>query len=121
MVELVLGANQMQIHRHIGTSTICTGLAVVAIALIGISFPVDAGEKCPLGLCKGSRVIIYDQNHKRVGTIENRGYGTKRIQLRDNRNRITGYIDGSGRTYDSNHRRTGSVGTSKSIGKPWWR
>lgn len=111
----------MQIHRHISTATICTGLAVLAFALIANSFPVDAAEKCTLGVCKGERVIIYDSNHRRAGTIENRGYGTKRLQLRDNRNRIVGYIDGSGRTYDSNHRRTGSVGTSKSTSKPWWR
>ena len=96
-------------------------LAVLTATLAVVTFPVGAGEKCTLGLCKGQKVIIYDQNHKRVGTIENRGYGTKRIQLRDNRNRITGYIDGSGRTYDSNHRRTGSVGTPKSTNKPWWR
>ena len=58
---------------------------------------------------------------RRLGTIENRGYGTKRLQLRDNRNRIIGYIDGKGRTFDSNHKRTGTVGTSKSTSKPWWR
>ena len=111
----------MQIHRHISTATICIGLAVTAFALMIISFPVEAAEDCSLGICKGDRVVIYDSNHRRTGTIENRGYGTKRLQLRDNRNRITGYIDGSGRTYDSNHRRTGSVGTLKSTGKPWWR
>ena len=111
----------MRTIEHTSLATICIRLAGFAFALMIISFPVEAAEDCQLGLCKGDRVILYDQNHKRVGTIENRGYGTKRLQLRDNRNRITGYIDGSGRTYDSNHRRTGSVGTPKSIGKPWWR
>ena len=95
-------------------------LAVLTATLAVLTFPVGAGEKCPLGLCKGERVIIYDQNHRRVGTIENRGYGTKRIQLRDNRNRITGYIDGSGRTYDSRHKRTGRIGEPQQS-KPWWR
>ena len=80
-----------------------------------------AFAKCSFNICKGEKAIVYDENHRRVGTIENRGYGTKRLQMRDNKNRITGYIDGSGRTYDSNHRRTGSVGTSKSTSKPWWR
>ena len=111
----------MQTYRHISTATVCTVLAVITIALVSISLSVDAGEKCPLGLCEGSRIIIYDADHRRSFTIENRGYGTKRIQLRDTRNRIVGYIDGSGRTYDSNHKRTGSLGTSKSTGKPWWR
>ena len=110
----------MRTIEHTSLATICIGLGL-AFALMIISFPVEAAEDCQLGICKGDRVILYDQNHKRVGTIENRGYGTKRIQLRDNRNRIVGYIDGSGRTYDSNHRRTGSVGTSKSTSKPWWR
>ena len=96
-------------------------LAVLTATLAVVTFPVGAGEKCTLGLCKGDRVVIYDSSHRRTGTIENRGYGTKRLQMRDNKNRITGYIDGSGRTYDSNHRRTGSVGTPKSTSKPWWR
>ncbi len=94
-------------------------LAVLTATLAVVTFPVEAAEDYSFGLCKGDRVVIYDSNHRRVGTIENRGYGTKRLQMRDNKNRITGYIDGSGRTYDSNHRRTGSVGTPKS--KPWWR
>ena len=95
---------------------VLTAFLAVPLVTIGPAF-----AKCTLGVCKGERVIIYDSNHRRTGTIENRGYGTKRLQLRDNRNRIVGYIDGSGRTYDNNHRRTGSVGTPKATGKPWWR
>ena len=82
------------------------------------SFPVDAGEKCPLGVCKGERVIIYDKDHRRIGTVENRGYG--KVQLRDNQNRITGYIGSDGKTFDANHRRTGTIGKPEKI-KPWWR
>ncbi len=59
-----------------------------------------------LDLKKGERVIIYDNNHKRVGVIENRGYG--RTQIRNNQNQITGYVEGN-KTYDKNHRRTGTV------------
>ncbi len=99
-------------------------LMILAVLTAFLAVPLatsPAFAKCPLDICKGEKAIVYDENHRRVGTIEYRGYGTKRLQMRDNKNRITGYIDGSGRTYDSNHRRAGSVGTSMSTSKPWWR
>ncbi len=96
-------------------------LAVLTATLL-ITMPVAAtSAKCTLGVCKGERVIIYDSQYRRTGTIENRGYGTK-LQFRDNQNRITGYIDGQGRTYDANRTRTGTIGEpSGDTNKPWWR
>ena len=84
-----------------------TRLLILTATLAVLTFPVGAGEKCPLGLCKGERVIIYDQNHRRTHTIENRGYGV--LQIRDNDNRRVGTIDSQGRTYDSHRNRTGTI------------
>ena len=55
------------------------GLAILAFAFMIISFPVEAAEDCQLEICKGEKVIVYDSNHKRIGTIENRGYGRTQI------------------------------------------
>ena len=82
-------------------------LAVLTAFLAVVTFPVGAGEKCPLGLCKGERVIIYDQDHRRTHTIENRGYGV--LQIRDNENLRIGTIDSQGRTYDASRVRTGTI------------
>jgi len=79
------------------------------LAVVLISLPAQAGEGCVLGLCKGEKVIVYDENRRRVGTIENRGFGV--LQFRDNQNRRTGHIDGAGRTYDASRTRTGTIET----------
>ena len=84
-----------------------TRLLILTATVAVLTFPVGAGEKCPLGLCKGERVIIYDNNHRRIGTIENRGYGV--LQIRNNDNLRTGTIDSQGRTYDSHRTRTGTI------------
>ncbi len=36
-------------------------LTAMALAVVLISLPVQAGENCVLGFCKGERVIIYDR------------------------------------------------------------
>ena len=84
-----------------------TRLLILTATLAVLTFPVGAGEKCPLGLCKGERVIIYDQDHRRTHTIENRGYGV--LQIRNNENLRIGTIDSQGRTYDSHRTRTGTI------------
>ena len=70
-----------------------------------------------LGLKKGERVIVYDSQHRRVGTLGNYGYGV--LQFRDNNNRRTGHIDSAGRTYNSNRQRTGTIDWNKP--GPAWR
>ncbi len=85
---------------------------LVPILLLSLSLcntPMYA-QSVPLDLKKGERVIIYDQNHRRVGVVVNRGYG--RTQIRNNANQITGYVEGN-RIYDSGHRRTGTWGTQR--------
>ena len=83
-------------------------LAVLTATVVVVTAsPVAAGEKCVLGLCEGERLIVYDENHKRIGTIENRGYGV--LQIRNNDNLRTGTIDSQGRTYDSHRTRTGTI------------
>ena len=59
-------------------------LAVLTATLAVVTFPVGAGEKNTLGLREGEKIIIYDRDHRRIGTIENRGYGV--LQFRDNQN-----------------------------------
>ena len=87
-------------------------LAVLTATLAVVTFPVGAGEKNTLGLREGEKIIIYDRDHRRIGTIENRGYGV--LQFRDNQNRRTGHIDGRGRTYDASRTRTGTIETPSS-------
>ncbi len=79
---------------------------VVTTLAVALASAVEAGEKCPLGLCKGERVILYNEDHRRVGTLENRGYGV--LQLRDNDNRRIGTIEGNGVITDNQNRRQGS-------------
>lgn len=73
------------------------------VAVSTCSTPAAAHEEPK----KGERVIVYDKDHRRVGTIESNPNG-KAFQTRNNQNQITGYIDG-GKTYDSSHRRTGTL------------
>ncbi len=79
------------------------------LLLLGLCAPpaMAGGSYPPTDLKKGERVIVYDSQHRRVGTVENRGYG--RTQMRNNQNQITGYVEGN-RIYSSSHRRTGTVG-----------
>ena len=76
------------------------------LLLLATCQPVSAGNNA-LDLKKGEKVIVYDEKHRRIGTIENRGYGV--LQFRNNQNQRVGTIEGN-RTYDRNHRRTGKIG-----------
>ena len=84
---------------------------VVTTLAVALASAVEAGEKCPLGICKGERVIIFDQNHRRTPTRENRGYGV--IQIRDNENLRIGTIEANGTIKDTANQRQGSVETNK--------
>ncbi len=88
-------------------------LLFMLLLLLSTCQPVAAGT---LGLKEGEKVIVYDERHRRIGTIENRGYGV--LQLRNNQNRRVGTIEGT-RTYDSKHRRTGTIDWNKP--NPFWR
>ena len=72
--------------------------------------PLAAKEECPLNICKGERVIVYDEKHRRIGTIENRGYGV--LQLRNEQNRRVGTIERNGTLRDDKGKRSGRV--------EWW-
>lgn len=98
----------------------CAAVFVATIALAVIAAQYASGaERCPLGVCQGERVIVKDNQGRRIGTWENRGHGI--VQFRDNQNRRQGHVDSTGRTYDANRNRTGTVGEPKSTAKPWWR
>ncbi len=97
-------------------------VAVLAVTLGLAAFmaqQVAGGERCPFGVCKGERVVIYDNQGRRTGTVENRGFGV--LQMRDSTGRRVGTIREDGQVRDSSNRRTGKIVTSGDTGRPWWR
>ena len=69
--------------------------------------PLAAKEGCPLNICKGEKVIVYNERGRRVGSLENRGYGV--LQLRNEQNRRVGTIERNGTVRDENNKRRGSL------------
>ena len=75
-------------------------IPLIMLAMSTCGTPLAAHEE-------PKKIIIYNEQHRRVGTIEPQANG--RTQIRNNQNQITGYLEGN-RAYDRNQRRTGTVG-----------
>lgn len=69
----------------------------------------SADAKCTFNICAGERAKLLDSRKLRVGDIYNPGHG-RRLQIRDNRRRVLGYIESSGKITDTRRRKVGSIG-----------
>ena len=57
----------------------------------------------------GERVKIYDDRNRQVGDIYDPGHG-RRLQIRDNRRNIIGYVERNGTVTDARRRKVGKLG-----------
>ena len=67
--------------------------------------------KCQLNICAGERAKTYDARKLWTGDIYNPGHG-RRLQIRDKRLKVLGYIEPSGKVTDKRRRRIGKIDLS---------
>ena len=84
--------------------------AAITLAVITLAMTVAAPAvaKCSFSVCDGQKVKTYNSRGVISGSIYNPG-NNRRLQIRDSRRRIIGYIEPSGKVTDTRRRRLGRI------------
>jgi len=87
----------------------CVGAAFLIWLMVGLGISKVSG--CEYRFCRDRVTVtktspITNMRRQRVGDLYNPGHG-RRIQIRDNRRRIIGYIEADGDVTDTRRRKIG--------------
>lgn len=86
-----------------------TTLMILVTATWALAFiPVPAAAKCTHSFCGPTTRTITNEHRQKVGDIYNPGHG-RRLQIRDNRRRIIGYIERNGTITNTRRQKVGTI------------